>query len=134
MEAWFKWAGANRHPDRLCGDAADALGVPVYVKGRDERSPWNDSLCHWPLPNVWLGVSVEDQQRADERIPHLRETPAAVRFLSVEPMLGPVDISEYLDPAAAVRRDVGGRRLGDRRRRERARRAADGGRVGSGAP
>lgn len=46
----------------------------------------------FPLPNVWLGVSVEDQQRADERIPLLLQTPAAIRFLSVEPMLGPVDL------------------------------------------
>lgn len=45
---------------------------------------------HWPLKNVWLGVSVEDQQRADERIPWLLKTPAAVRFLSCEPLLGPV--------------------------------------------
>lgn len=43
-------------------------------------------------PNVWLGTSVEDQQRADERIPLLLQTPAAVRFLSVEPMLEPVDL------------------------------------------
>ena len=48
------------------------------------------------LHNVWLGVSVEDQQRADERIPHLLQTPAAVRFLSVEPMLGPVALSAWL--------------------------------------
>jgi protein gp37 len=46
----------------------------------------------WPLPNVWLGVSVEDQKRADERIPHLLETPAAVRFISAEPLLGPIDL------------------------------------------
>ena len=50
----------------------------------------------WPLPNVWLGVSAEDQQRADERIPHLLATPAAERFVSVEPMLGPVDLRRYL--------------------------------------
>lgn len=43
-------------------------------------------------PNVWLGVSVEDQQRADERIPELLQTPAAVRFVSAEPLLGPVDM------------------------------------------
>ncbi len=43
-----------------------------------------------PLPNVWLGVSVENQQYADERIPPLLKTPAAIRFLSVEPLLGPV--------------------------------------------
>jgi protein gp37 len=51
----------------------------------------------WPLPNVWLGVSVENQATADERIPLLLQTPAAVRFVSLEPLLGPVDISQYLD-------------------------------------
>lgn len=45
-----------------------------------------------PLPNVWLGVSVEDQKRANERIPDLLATPAAVRWLSMEPLLGPVDL------------------------------------------
>lgn len=47
----------------------------------------------WPLPNVWLGVSTEDQQRADERIPWLLDTPAAVRFLSCEPLLGAIDLT-----------------------------------------
>lgn len=67
----------------------------VFVEGEaqsiDERMTGEDPslwlALRWPLPNVWLGVSVEDQRRADERIPHLRRTPAAVRFLSVEPML-----------------------------------------------
>lgn len=49
--------------------------------------------CDWPLPNVWLGVSVEDQQRADERIPDLLATPAAIRWISAEPLLGPVDLT-----------------------------------------
>lgn len=44
----------------------------------------------WPLPNVWLGVSVETQDAADERIPLLLQTPAAVRWVSAEPLLGPV--------------------------------------------
>jgi protein gp37 len=47
-----------------------------------------------PFPNVWLGVSVEDQKRADERIPQLLQIPAKVRFLSVEPLLGPVDLNK----------------------------------------
>lgn len=47
---------------------------------------------NWPLPNVWLGVSVEDQQTADERIPLLLQTPAAVRWISAEPLLGLVDL------------------------------------------
>lgn len=51
--------------------------------------PSNWETKGWPL-NVWLGVSVEDQRRADERIPKLLEVPAAVRFLSCEPLLGPV--------------------------------------------
>lgn len=45
-------------------------------------------------PNVWLGTSCEDQKTADERIPHLLQCPAAVRFLSCEPLLGPIDLSD----------------------------------------
>jgi protein gp37 len=45
----------------------------------------------WPLPNVHLGVSVEDQRWAEDRIPDLLETPAAVRFVSYEPALGPIE-------------------------------------------
>lgn len=52
----------------------------------------------WPLPNVWLGVSCEDQQRAEERIAALLQTPAAVRFLSAEPLLGPLDLRRYFWP------------------------------------
>jgi len=48
----------------------------------------------WPLPNVWLGVSAEDQKRAELRIPRLLETPAAVRFVSAEPLLGPIDLTQ----------------------------------------
>jgi protein gp37 len=51
---------------------------------------------HWPLPNVWLGTSVEDQKTADERIPLLLETPAAIRWVSYEPALGPADLNNYL--------------------------------------
>ena len=52
-----------------------------------------ENLAPEILPNVWLGVSVENQQAAEERIPLLLETPAVVRFLSCEPLLGPVDLS-----------------------------------------
>jgi len=50
----------------------------------------------YPLPNVWLGVSVENQPTADERIPELLRTPAALRFVSYEPALGPVDFTPWL--------------------------------------
>lgn len=52
----------------------------------------------WPLPNVWLGVSVEDQKTADERVPLLLHAPAAIRFVSYEPALGPVDFTRWMPP------------------------------------
>lgn len=51
-----------------------------------------------PLENVWLGASVEDQRRADERIPVLLNTPAAIRWISAEPLLGPVDLRNIAMP------------------------------------
>lgn len=65
-------------------DAQNALSERVF----GHRS----STITFPLPNVWLGVSAEDQQRADERIPDLLATPAAVRFVSAEPLLKPIDL------------------------------------------
>ncbi len=58
----------------------------------------------WPLPNVHLGVSIEDQRAAHERIPILLQTPAAVRFLSVEPLLSAVDLWFCLQDDAYVDR------------------------------
>lgn len=52
----------------------------------------------WPLPNVWLGTSVENQRAADERLWYLMRAKAAVRFLSCEPLLGLVDLHGYLHP------------------------------------
>jgi protein gp37 len=60
----------------------------------------------WPLPNVHLGTSVENQKAADERIPHLLKCPAAVRFLSCEPLLGPVDLSRWIHPGVRAGVDV----------------------------
>lgn len=61
----------------------------------------------WPLPNVWLGVTAENQARADERIPILLQTPAAKRFVSIEPMLQGIDLSRWLmvrDPGVGAPR------------------------------
>lgn len=69
------------------------------VAGRDYLGPgvWisRPSLMPWPLPNVWLGTSVENQRWADIRIPQLLATPAAVHWVSYEPALGPVDFRTY---------------------------------------
>ena len=67
--------------------AAQGITMPG---GRTKPSP------PWPLPNVWLGVSVEDQAAADERIPALLDTPAAVRFLSCEPLIEEVDLTAWV--------------------------------------
>jgi protein gp37 len=76
------------------------------IGGGEDPDPMFDQIDLGPqaLPNVWLGVSVEDQAAADERIPELLATKAAVRFLSCEPLLGPVDLrrvggdTDSLDP------------------------------------
>lgn len=74
------------------------LTVPEFSDLKLTRRSWPLPKAGWPLPNVWLGVSVEDQKRADLRIPALLDTPAAVRFLSCEPLLGPVDLTRWLRP------------------------------------
>ena len=63
-----------------------------------------ERMRHWSfhnMPNVWLGVSVENQRWAEERIPLLLETPATVRFLSCEPLLGPLDLRPWLQKPKA---------------------------------
>ncbi|MBL9048474.1 MAG: DUF5131 family protein, partial [Tabrizicola sp.] len=65
----------------------------AYMTARRDRRDRISEACgvdDWPLPNCWLGVSCEDQATADERIPLLLQTPAAVRFVSAEPLLGPI--------------------------------------------
>lgn len=81
----------------LTGISTFAAGPdwPVCSIG-DIDDPDDVALKAWPLPNVWLGTSVEDQARADERIPILLDTPAAIRWISAEPLLSQVDISPWL--------------------------------------
>ncbi len=84
MAQWFRWVETDvREPRWECLEKAEEL---------IDREPQEDSESTWPLPNVWSGVSVEDQEAANERIPLLLQTPAAVRFLSCEPLLGPLDL------------------------------------------
>ena len=82
------WQALTVERERGGGD-----GGPIHCGGQEVDK---DEGRLWPLPNVWLGVSVEDQQRADERIPLLLRTPAAIRFVSYEPALGPVNFRPYL--------------------------------------
>ncbi len=109
----------TKRPER----ARAYLGAPI---GGTTRRNWVTSAIgqqtgksrvasfDWPLPNVWLGTSVEDQATADTRIPHLLATPTAVRFLSAEPLLGPLELSAVkhregyaIDALSGVLTDLG---------------------------
>lgn len=72
---------------------------PQWTPNHGNRGGYDCCGPLWPLENVWIGTSAEDQQRADERIPLLLRTPAVKRWISAEPLLGPVTISsiEKLD-------------------------------------
>lgn len=101
--AFFAWV-----VERCNAGATTPYDVILSAKNDIDAELWESALERagidredvfeepWPLPHVWLGVTAEDQQRADERIPVLLETPAAVRFVSYEPALGPVDLRPYL--------------------------------------
>lgn len=75
------------------------------------KRPQNVGAALWELPNVWLGVTVCNQAEADAKIPVLLQTPAALRFVSVEPMLGAVDLEKFL----CARTDKNGEPIGLRR-------------------
>jgi protein gp37 len=86
----------------------EALGTLMEQIGGEARAGWYapeyDGKRGWigmqiPLPNVWLGVSAERQQEGEERIPHLLQTPAEIRFVSAEPLLGPIDFNALADGA-----------------------------------
>lgn len=64
-----------------------------YPCGRKAEGRTRWTFPGWPLPNIWLGTSVENQKWADVRVPQLLATPAAIRFLSCEPLLGLVDLT-----------------------------------------
>jgi protein gp37 len=92
---WSTMAEARQHKFQIL--TKRPARMLEFMKDR-QRKGWK---ANWR--NVWLGVSVEDQATADERIPLLLQTPAAVRFISAEPLLGPIDIERYL-----IAKNIGG--------------------------
>jgi protein gp37 len=80
---WLDWLLLTKRPQNIPG----MLPQLKYGPGWPPKAGW---------PHVWLGTTVEDQKRADERIPALCAVPAAVRFLSCEPLLEPLDLSHWL--------------------------------------
>jgi len=99
----------TKRPERL--NAYLRCGIGLYSRVLAAAEPLREQFTELnqigisnpaalPLRNLWLGVSVEDQATADERIPLLLQTPAAVRFVSYEPALGPVDFGRALELSA----------------------------------
>jgi len=84
---WLAMCNATQHRYLILTKRPERMQRWISERAKDGGSGW-------PRKHIWLGISVEDQQSADERIPPLLATPAAVRFLSCEPLLGPVDLYE----------------------------------------
>lgn len=111
MFEFFQWI--DQHPERKDFDSPQArsqLGtdhwIPFFLAQKASKLLPDggagltvDIKGCWPLDNLWLGVSVEDQATANHRIPQLLNTPAAVRWISAEPLLGPVDLSSLPYPS-----------------------------------
>jgi len=97
----------TKRPARMRSLLADG-GVKLMEATFDEDTAMALYDSCWPLPNVWLGVSVENQQWADARIPALLATEAEVRFISAEPLLGPIDLHRLGTRGGALIDALGG--------------------------
>lgn len=121
MRNWFEWAAgghgqtASSYGEMLARSLESVLrpDVPSYFGDEDwlnaldnvvngysaypsqvgDGNPLNGTKPRWPLANVWIGTSTENQETYDERIQQLSFVPAKVHFISAEPLLGPIDLS-----------------------------------------
>jgi protein gp37 len=104
--AFFEWVASQQWStyDTMLSAAAAHVDGEVWEDAL-ERSGLESEVDFfeetWPLANVWLGVSVEDQASADKRIPHLLECPAAVRWVSYEPAIEAVSFRKWMLPKSA---------------------------------
>jgi protein gp37 len=108
MLDWFQWVVKSWPELEPMHESIPPDANVVHVHGPHNDATYisrlrtceDDFAAAWPLPNVWLGVSVEDQKTADKRIPLLLQTPAAVRWISAEPLLGAINLDKgyYLIP------------------------------------
>lgn len=119
---WFAWVAKEAAAEDLTPAAFCFSLLRKYVADAARFSDHERKLLDkmevvgeaasapWPLPNLWLGTSTENQPAADERIPDLMACPAAIHFLSIEPLIGPIDLRLHLAGATALRtfRDHGG--------------------------
>jgi len=98
LPSWFAWLGSDGKKYWQIGEEQPSASVAWYARTQGMGAEETDraAIQPWPLRNVWLGVSAERRQEWGERVGHLRGVPAAVRFVSAEPLLedlGAVDLS-----------------------------------------
>lgn len=106
MREWFRWVehqqgSESALPERVTCYLSACREEHLGGSGRIPSPAWPEP-GPWPLPNVWLGVSCEDQRRAEERIPHLLQCPAAVRWVSAEPLLEPLNLADVVIEDGAI--------------------------------
>ena len=104
----------TKRPKRMLeyfSDSSLRLRLKIYIENLGNKRGYKTKLGDLDpltlLDNLWLGVSVEDQKTANERIPILLETPAAVRWISAEPLLSSIDIREYLHDSNCLIKENG---------------------------
>lgn len=106
MVKYIQTQDGDREPETGCGTrraiAMQALDISIEALAANPTSVVGDSLIigekgldAWPIPNIMVGTTCENQEQADQRIPHLLEYPGK-KFISIEPMLGPVHILGWL--------------------------------------
>lgn len=88
----------TKRPERMRDHLAEVREFPFPLLGQAIRDAFPGGVP-WPLPNVWAGVSVEDQPTANKRLPFLIDTRAVLRLVSAEPLLGPIDLTAWLKMA-----------------------------------
>lgn len=104
MAEWYEWVArlsmdditeCTRQLIHRENNDPEIVEREIHTFDRVARKAFTDGYT-WPLPNLWLGTSTEHQAAFDDRWRHLRRCPAAVRFLSIEPMIGSVNIHNAL--------------------------------------
>ena len=102
-----RWLG---HPIWMNARLSLTSTTGRYVPPGEEHLMSPENPIGFPTPNAWLGVRVEDQATANERLPHLLATPAAIRYARCEPLAGPIDLTR-LDLGVQTTRGYGPRRI-----------------------
>ena len=119
MRAFFEWLaleGRRTSPAAVCVMQLlrHAVALPKHVAARLDW-PTIDAMA-WPLPNVWLGISAENQNALDARLPELLATPAAVHWISAEPLLSALTVPAPVPGQASVKWIVAGGESGPKAR------------------